>query len=108
MSAAVLLLYPELHRVAPERRARLLERARHEPFDWIELAGLGLAIVAVAWLAGRIAAVAPSVAGAPMASALVAIPLVLVFAGPFYWRRTRRALSDEIAREALDPREAAP
>jgi len=103
-----LLLYPELHRIAPERRPELLLRARHQPFDWIELAGLGAAVVLVAWASKGIAAALPGIVGASLANALVAVPLVLAFAGPFYWRRTRRALRDEIERQARDGRREAP
>ncbi len=106
MTSPTLFLYPELHRVAPDLRPALLERARHQPLDWIELAGLGAAVVPVAWLSKVIATAVPGPVGAGIANVLVAIPLVLAFAGPFYWRRTRRALREEIERRARDEREA--
>jgi len=108
VTAPSLLLYPELHRIAPDRRPELLERARHQPFDWIELAGLGAAVVLVAWASRGIAASMPGLVGSGLASVIVAFPLVLAVAGPFYWRRTRRALRDEIERQARDERRAAP
>ena len=93
--SASLVFYPELLRVPPDRRPALLTRARHEPFDWVELAGLGAAVVVVAWCSEAI--------GGEMgaaAAAVIAIPLVLACAGPFYWRRTRRAIREALARDA--------
>jgi len=73
------LLYPELEGFAPHDRAGALERARRQPFDWVELAGLGFGVVAAA-------AVDPA----------FAVPLLALAAVPFLWRRTRRALREEL------------
>lgn len=108
MTSPSLLLYPELHRVAPDLRPEILDRARHQPFDWIELAGLGVAVVFVAWLSKAIAATVPGLAEASLASVLAGVPLVIACAGPFYWRRTRRALREEIERRVRDGRRSAP
>lgn len=91
------LLYPELEAFAPADRAGALERARRHPLDWVELAGLGVGVVVVALLtrygaeglapAGRLSAAA--------ANFVIALPLLAVAAGPFLWRRTRRALREE-------------
>ncbi len=74
------LLYPELEGFAPQERAGALERARRQPFDWVELAGLGFGVVAAR---GR-------------AILAFAVPLLALAAVPFLWRRTRRALREEL------------
>jgi hypothetical protein len=92
------LLYPELEGFAPKDRADALERARRQPFDWVELAGLGFGVVAVALLtrygADGVAVLARLTAAA--ANFAVAAPLLALAAGPFLWRRTRRALREEL------------
>jgi len=99
------LLYPELQGFAPASRGAALRRARRAPLDWIELAGLGLAVVAVAGLTRYAAAELDALArlSAAAANLVLAVPLLALAAGPFLLRRTRRAL-----REALDGREARP
>ena len=96
------LLYPELDSFAPEARRAALARARRTPLDWIELAGIATGVVAVTFLTrygvdrldffGRLSAAT--------ASFVVAIPLLAVAAGPFLWRRTRRALREELGQGA--------
>ncbi len=110
MISPTLLLYPELARLAPGSRPAALRRARHEPFDWVEFAGLGASIVLVAWVTQWIA-VAAGLAGPDgtmLANVLLALPLVVACAGPFYWRRTRRALRHDLARLAGDETRASP
>lgn len=91
-------LYPELEHFGAESRAEVLKRARRQPFDWVEVAGLGVSIVFVTSLTGKLAraGVAPELLGTPLGNFLLAIPLLAITAGPFYWRRTRRALRDEL------------
>ncbi len=110
MISPTLLLYPELARLAPGSRPAALRRARHEPFDWVELAGLGACIVLVAWLTRWIAGAAGLAGpdGAMLANVVLALPLVIACAGPFYWRRTRRALRHDIARLAGDDAKDSP
>jgi hypothetical protein len=100
------LLYPELEGFAPEARALALARARRQPLDWMELAGLGAGVVAAALLtpygAEALAILGRLPAGA--ASFVVAVPLLALAAGPALWHRTRRALREELgggARRAL-------
>jgi hypothetical protein len=72
----------------------MLVRAREGSFDLVELVGLTIALaltvvltrysVAEMSIAGRIAAI--------FANFVIAIPLLLVLGGPFYFRRTRRHL----------------
>src|SRR5688572_16909880 len=87
-------LYPELRGRPYRERQEMLRRAREGSFDLVELAGLAIALaltvvltrysVAEMSLAGRFAAI--------LANFVIAIPLLLVLGGPFYFRRTRRHL----------------
>lgn len=100
-----ILLYPELEHFAAGARAEALKSARRRPFDWVELVGLGASIVLVTSLTSRLArtGIAPDLIGSTLGNFLVAVPLLAVTAGPFCWRRTRRALRDELAkRNAFD------
>ncbi len=91
------LLYPELARFAPESREAALRRARRVPLDWVELAGLGLGVVVVAFLTryGVTGLDVLARVSAAAANFLVAIPLLALVAGPILWRRTRRALRED-------------
>jgi hypothetical protein len=91
-------LYPELKRIDPRDRISALHKAKEGPFDAIELIGIGIALVLVVGLTrysvtgmGLVARV-----GAALANFIVAIPLLLIFAGPFYVRRVRRGLREYI------------
>ena len=92
------LLYPELEGFAPQEREGALERARRQPFDWVELAGLGLGVVAAALLTryGADGLAVLERLTAATANFVVAAPLLALAAGPFLWRRTRRALREEL------------
>jgi len=96
------LLYPELEGFSPDDRGRALQRARRQPFDWVELAGLGAGVVAVALLTrhGVDGLAILERLSAAAANFVVAIPLLAVAAGPFLWRRTRRALREELGQGA--------
>lgn len=87
-------VYPELLEVPPQDRRKLLAQARDGENDAIEWLGLAFAIIATVLLtrysvadlswANRVTAV--------LTNFLVAIPLLLVMAGPFAIRRTKRHL----------------
>jgi len=87
-------VYPELLEVPPQDRRKLLAQARDGENDAIEWLGLAFAITATVLLtrysvadlswANRVTAV--------LTNFLVAIPLLLVMAGPFAIRRTKRHL----------------
>jgi hypothetical protein len=87
-------LYPELRGRTPRERQEMLMRAREGSFDLVELVGLAIALTLTVLLtrysvaemtsAGRFAAI--------LANFLIAIPLLVLFGGPFYFRRTRRHL----------------
>jgi len=95
-------LYPELNSVNPKDRITVLQNAKDGSFDAIELIGTGIALIFVVVLTrysvtemgmlGRI--------GAALANFVIALPLLFVFAGPFYVRRVRRGLRDYIQRNS--------
>jgi len=87
-------LYPELERIAPHHRQRAMDRARAEYFDTIELVGILAAIAATTYLT-RYGLVAPAPASrfwVAIVNFIVAFPLLVLIAGPFYVRRNRRGL----------------
>lgn len=87
-------LYPELLEAPRQDRPKLLAKARDGDYDTIELLGLAFAITATVFLTrysvadlswmNRVTAV--------LTNFLVAIPLLLLTAGPFAVRRTKRHL----------------
>ena len=91
------LLYPELRAHGRKDRARLLQEASKEPFDFLEWAGMLTALVLVVSITRY------SVAGfnivdrfvVALANFLVAIPLLVVTVGPLLVRRTRRGLQKQ-------------
>ena len=99
------MAYPELSRVAPQHRERALERARSESFDFLEICGLVAAMAAVTYLT-RYGLKDPTLAerlSAALATLVIAIPQLVLFAGPFLVRRTRRGLraflEDQVQRD---------
>ena len=94
-------LYPTLGKFELEDRSRALANAKEVSFDAIEVIGIGVALVLVIALTRYSTAHLGFIArvGAAFANFVVAVPLLLVFAGPFYVRRVRRGL-----REQLDSR----
>ena len=93
------VLYPELRQFAPDARAQALHRASEARFDAIELVGL-IAALAATVLITRYSGTDMGFAdrfGAAIANFVIAIPLLLILAGPFYVRRTRRGLREQLA-----------
>lgn len=88
------LIYPELERIAPHHRQRAMERARAESFDTLEMIGILAAIAATTYLTryGIVPATPSSRFWAAILNFVVAIPLLVLIAGPFYVRRNRRGL----------------
>ncbi len=91
-------LYPDLKKIDPKERINALRKARETSFDTIEIVGIGIAVVLVVILTRYSAlGMAPlGRMGAALWNFVVAIPLLLVFAGPFYVRRIRRGLRENI------------
>lgn len=87
-------LYPDLARIAPLDRERAMQRARSEVFDFLEICGLVTAIAVVTYFT-RYGLKDPTIAdrlSAAVANVIVAVPQLVLFAGPFLVRRTRRGL----------------
>jgi hypothetical protein len=79
-------LYPELKRIDPKERSSALQEAKDSPFGAIELVGIGIALV-LAVVVTRYSATGMGALGrigAALWNFMVAIPILLVFAGPFY------------------------
>ena len=87
-------IYPEIEGIAPHHRQRAMERARAENFDTLEFVGLLAAIAATTYLT-RYGVVALPASGRFWSAILIfviALPLLVLIAGPFYVRRNRRGL----------------
>ena len=94
-------LYPDLGKVAPHHRGRAMQRAKSEPFDFLELACILAAVVAVTYLT-RHSMKDPTAIdrlSAAAANFVVAVPQLLLLAGPFYIRRNRRGLRAFLAEQ---------
>ena len=93
------MLYPELTKFAPAEQARALRAAAEARFDAIELFGLITALAVTVFIT-RYSGTNMGFAdrfGAAVANFIIAIPLLLILAGPFYVRRTRRGLRKQLA-----------
>jgi hypothetical protein len=92
------LLYPELRRFPPERQAEALRTASETRFDFIEYVGMAAALILTVVLT-RYSAIDMGLAerfGAAVVNFGVAMALLVVLAGPFYVRRTRRGLRAQL------------
>ena len=88
------LLYPELRPYRRSDRDRLLREARQVPFDFLEWAGIlaALAIVVGVTRYG-VAELGPADRFVTtLVNFAIALPLLVLTAGPFFVRRTRRGL----------------
>ncbi|MEQ1698301.1 MAG: hypothetical protein ABL901_20920 [Hyphomicrobiaceae bacterium] len=89
-------LYPELSGRLPRERRELLAQARGGSFDVVEMIGLAFALAVTVFLT-RYSAAELNWSGrlsAGLLNYVVAIPLLVMFGGPFYLRRTRRHLHE--------------
>ena len=94
------LLYPELRKFEPVRQADALRQAADSSLDFIELVGVAFAMV-VTLLVTRYSTAGMGVAdrfGAAIVNFVVAIPLLLLLAGPFHVRRVRRSLAVQLSK----------
>jgi hypothetical protein len=99
MNKTWLLLFPELRSFPVREQAHALAVARATPLDIAELVGTAFAVVVVTALARYGLAdpgLAPHFAGTALNLA-VALPLLVVAAGPFQVRRVRRGLRQQLA-----------
>lgn len=94
------LLYPELARCAPAERDAALREARQEPLDLVESLGIGFGLVVAVVMTGydRDALTATGRLAAAVVNFAVALPLLVVLAGPFHVRRMRRGLRSRLGR----------
>ena len=93
------MVYPELRKFALDDQVRALRTAAEARFDAVELVGLIIALAATA-LITRYSGTGMGLAdrfGAAVVNFVIAVPLLLVFAGPFHVRRTRRGLRTQLA-----------
>jgi hypothetical protein len=91
-------LYPELRKFDPADCGRALQKAKDARLDWTEIMGITLAVALTVFLT-RYSAAGFGLferVGAALANLVVAIPLLLVFAAPFYVRRVRRGLRAQL------------
>lgn len=90
----MLLLYPDLKRIPDHEWPLALNRARALPLDMVELIGILAGVVLVTWMLRDLMPAADMVAATTLNGMrfFLAIPLLVLFAGPFMLRRTRRGL----------------
>ncbi len=91
---------PRITELLPGERKDALKRARNTDFDTIEWIGLlaGTAFTTYLLRFDAEQAAALSLSARHFVQFLAAIPLLVLFVGPFYLRRTRRGLDREIER----------
>lgn len=95
------LLLPELQRLPREEHAAAIRNAGDTELDWIELAGVGLALLLATWGTRYSLADVAAGAGLPLATLLnfaIALPVLAVVFAPFHIRRLRRGLREQLAR----------
>ena len=93
------MLLAELAQFPAEERRRRLRLARETPLDFVELAAMAIALVAVTALT-RYALADASLGTRLLAAAAnfaVALPLLAVTLAPFHLRRLRRGLRRQLA-----------
>ena len=100
MHALESLLYPQLNAFPAEERASALRHARETAFDVVELIGIAAGLVLVTAITRY--QLGPTNGADGFLSAIVnfvvAVPLLVVFVGPFLVRRVRRGLDRELAK----------
>jgi cation transport ATPase len=98
------LLFPELRQIDSSEQRDALRKAKETSFDAVELVGLAVALLVTVSLT-RYSAAGWGLAerfGAMLANFVVAIPVLVVFAGPFYVRRTRRGLRTYLSQRSAN------
>ncbi len=101
--AALPWLLPRIAELPLGEWDQALTRARETPFDIVERVGVLLSVVFVTYLL-RFDAIQMEDLSLPLRyiiQFLAAVPLLILFAGPFYLRCLRRALDREIERRHL-------
>lgn len=94
------VLLPELRRFPACEQDEALKAARGTDLDMLELLGMAAGLVAVTALT-RYSVADASLStrfGAAVLNFALALPLLVVFLGPFHVRRLRRGLRDRLQR----------
>ena len=97
------ILYPQLRSFPAGERTSALREARKTPFDVIELVGMAVGLILVTAITRYQSEEwwgAMERTGAALLNFAVAIPLLVVFVGPFLVRRVRRGLDQELAKRS--------
>jgi hypothetical protein len=91
-------LYPELQKFEPPDRDPALRQAKDAKLDGFEIMGITLAVALTVALTRYSAAGFALIerVGAALANLIIAIPVLMVLAGPFYVRRVRRGLRAQL------------
>lgn len=95
-------LCPEPRQFDSSEQGEALRKAKETSFDAVELIGLAVALLVTVSLT-RYSAAGWGLAehlGAMLANFVVAIPVLVVFAGPFDVRHTRRGLRTYVSRHS--------
>jgi len=91
--------YPELREFTPAEQDSALRKAKDAKLDGFEIMGVTLAVALTVALT-RYSAVGMALIeriGAALANLVIAIPILMVLAGPFYIRRVRRGLRTQLS-----------
>ena len=96
--SALLVAYPALGQLPHSKWDEALKRARDTDFDTIEWIGLLAGVAFVTYMLRFEAdhAAALSLPARYFVQFLVAVPLLVLVVGPFYLRRTRRDLEEQV------------
>lgn len=99
-TTAVLFAYPALRQLPPVEWDTALAQARETSFDTMEWIGIVAGVVFATYLLRFDAnqAAALTLPARYFIQFLAAVPLLTLVVGPFYLRRTRRGLDQEIER----------
>ena len=97
---ALFCVYPALRKLPREEWDQALKQAREANFDTVEWIGLlaGIAFVTYLLRFDVDQGTAVSLPVRYLIQFLAAVPLLVLVVGPFYLRRTRRGLDQEIER----------
>jgi hypothetical protein len=91
-------LYPELQKFEPPDRDPALRKAKDAKLDGFEIMGITFAVALTVALTRYSAAGFGLIerVGAALANLIIAVPVLMVLAGPFYVRRVRRGLRAQL------------
>lgn len=88
-------LFPCLRERPVSEWPGLLERSRAGSFDLLERLGILAGMAFLTWFLAPAARFDASIPVSFLSQFALSLPLLVIFAGPFFWRRTRRCLDAE-------------